>query len=192
MAIANGVVTEYFDWLMAKVYDTTVRESYHNLLWYLFNRQFCWPDSIPMDENRAIDGLNLRTRFTDEYNDPEDAIDMYLGYDRCSWLEMMVAMCIRVEESIMCDFDVGDRTGEWFWIAINNLGLGIMTNRNFDEDYCNQCLERFEMRQYNSDGSGGGMYVLQFPRCDRNMQTADVWYQLNWYLTERLQQEGFI
>ena len=188
------IVTEYFDWLMAKVYDTSSKESYHNLMWYLFNRQFCWPDEIPMDENRAIDGIKLREEFGDSYGGSRsvDEIDDYLQPNTCMWLEMMVALSMRCEQEIMAEYNMGDRTGEWFWIAMNNLGLGLMSNGNFDENYIEMCLDRFENREYNSDGSEGGMYVLQNPRPDRDMRTADIWYQLNWYLTERLTEEGII
>ena len=38
--------------------------TYHNLLWYLFNREFIY--TIDLDENRAVDGYNLRRRFAIE------------------------------------------------------------------------------------------------------------------------------
>ena len=85
----NGA-TEYFDWLVSKVYDiTNQRQSYMNLLWYLFRRPFNWPNYIPMDENRAIEGILLRRRFEDEYGIDLYELDQQMrGY--CSWLEMLV------------------------------------------------------------------------------------------------------
>lgn len=181
----NGNVSEYFDWLVSKVYDiTNQRQSYMNLLWYMFQRPFNWPNYIPLDENRAIDGIMLRRHFEDEFH-----IDLF-ELDRgmrgcCSWLEMLVALCIRVEDQIMADTSYGNRTGEWFWIGVNNLGLNHMYNDNFDENYVDMCLARFEDRQYNPDGSDGGLYILQDPGPNQDMRMADVWYQINWYLSER-------
>lgn len=187
----NGAATEYFDWLVSKVYDiTNQRQSYMNLLWYLFGRPFNWPDYIPMDENRAIEGILLRRRFEDEYGIDLYELDQQMrGY--CSWLEMLVALCIRVEDQIMSDNDYGNRTGEWFWIAINNLGLNHMWNGNLDENYVDMCLTRFEERQYNADGTDGGLYILEHPGPNQDMRYADVWYQINWYLSERYAMEDF-
>ena len=186
-----SIVTEYYDWLVAKVYDASVKgDSYWNLLFYLLHRPFYWPNYIPLDENRAVDGLRLRDQYTDTYGGA-DEINEALGFDRCSWLEMMIALCIRLEDEVMSNSRIGNRTGDWFWAAITNLGLNHMTDRNFNADIVDACLQRFESRDYNSDGSGGGMYVLSNPLPDRDMR-GEIWYQLNWYMTEVLQEEGIL
>jgi hypothetical protein len=188
----NDILTEYFDWLIAKVYDYTNHgDSYHNLLWYLMNRVFYWPKEIPMDQNREVDGIMLRRHFEDEYGLDISCMDHML-YGHCSWLEMLVALSVRVEDQIMSDYQYGDRTGEWFWIAIKNLGLNIMTNSRFDDNYVDQCLTRFENRDYEPDGSHGGLYILQNPMPNQDMRYADIWYQVNWYLSERYRQEDTI
>jgi hypothetical protein len=91
----------------------------------------------------------------------------------------------------MSDNNYGNRTGEWFWVGINNLGLGHMYNSNFDENYVDMCLDRFENRQYNADGTDGGLYILENPAPNQDMRYADVWYQINWYLSERYAMEDF-
>lgn len=40
------------------------------------------------------------------------------------FLEMIIALAIRLEEHIMDDPDIGNRTGQWFWDMIVSLGLG--------------------------------------------------------------------
>lgn len=187
----NSIVTEYYDWLVAKVFDASIKgHSYGDLLWYLLHRPFYWPIYIPLDENRALDGVNLRSQFDEQYGGLYE-INSYLGEDRCSWLEMMIALAIRLESEIMADSRIGNRTGDWFWIAITNLGLNNMVDGYFDSRYTNECLQRFEDRKYNSDGSGGGMYILSNPMPNRDMR-GEVWYQLNWYMTEVLQEEGIL
>ena len=187
----HGIVTEYYDWLVAKVYDSSVKgHSYWDLLWYLLHRPFYWPIHIPLDENRALDGINLRSQFDETYGGLYE-INLYLGEDRCSWLEMMIALAIRLESEIMDNSRIGNRTGDWFWIAITNLGLNGMVDGYFDSRIADANLKRFEDREYNSDGSGGGMYILSNPMPNRDMR-GEVWYQLNWYMTEVLQEEGIL
>lgn len=51
-------------------------------------------------------------------------IASYLDNRPCSVLEMIIALAIRLEEHIMDDPDIGNRTGQWFWDMIVSLGLG--------------------------------------------------------------------
>lgn len=130
-----------------------------------------------MDENRASDGLDLRYRFVDlmGFDIPVEEI-----YDKpCSVLEMLVALSLRCEETIMDDTRYGNRTGQWFWGMIKNLGLGDMIDSRFDRRECDYILKRFLNRDYDSDGRGG-LFTIKDPR--RDLRTVEIWYQLNWYL----------
>lgn len=129
-----------------------------------------------MDENRALDGMNLRTRFIDIYPENE------LNFDReCSILEMMIALSIRCEDYIMTDDRYGNRTGEWFWNMILSLGLTGMTDTNFNKGFVEEVLFRFITRDYDADGSGG-LFTILNPHID--MRKIEIWHQLNWYLEE--------
>jgi hypothetical protein len=97
----------------------------------------------------------------------------------CTVLEMMIALAIRCEETIMDDFDVGNRTGQWFWGMVTNLGLGSMTDIRYDERYIDDVLTRFLNREYEPDGKGG---LFTIRRCDRDLRKVEIWYQLCWYL----------
>ena len=99
--------------------------------------------SIPMDGNRAEDGVDLRYRFGYENGYSSSMISTYLDNRMCSVLEMMIALAIRCEEHIMDDPDVGNRTGQWFWNMIVNLGLGSMNDSKFDRDYVEDIVQRF-------------------------------------------------
>ena len=79
-----------------------------------------------MDADRAEDGINLRYRFGYENGYESAMIASYLDDRPCSVLEMMVALSMKMEEQIMDDPDIGDRTSVWFWKMIDNLGLGTM------------------------------------------------------------------
>lgn len=171
MSYENEIRNDYFDW----IYDLVggIRDSkytsYFKLLKHLHNTEFVY--SIPMDENRAEDGVDLRRRFSDSYFELLDG--------PCSVLEMMVALAIRCEETIMDDTTMGDRTGQWFWGMINNLGLGGMTDANYNRREVEYCIIRFLNRDYAPDGKGG---LFRVRHCEVDLRDAEIWYQLCWYL----------
>lgn len=132
--------------------------------------------SIAMDENRAFDGIGLRRRFALS-QDCEDMTDYLDG--PCSVLEMMIALSVRCEENIMDDPQIGDRTGQWFWGMIVNLGLGSMTDGKYDKRYVEDVLERFLNRDYDPDGRGG-LFTVRNTR--RDLRDVEIWYQMCWYL----------
>ena len=79
----------------------------------------------------------------------------------------------------MDDPEIGDRTGQWFWGMIVNLGLGSMTDNRYDEDFVTETIERFLDRDYEPDGKGG---LFTVRNCDRDLRYVEIWYQLCWYL----------
>lgn len=148
--------------------------SYRKLLAVLHNTEFVY--SIPKDENRAEDGLSLRYRFALLKGDG-DLAECLTG--PCSIFEMMVALSIRCEENIMDDPSVGDRTAQWFWEMIANLGLNSMTDDRYDRRFVEDVISRFLDRDYEPDGKGG---LFRVRNCRRDLRTVEIWYQLCWYL----------
>lgn len=176
----NEVINEYFEWMCHLVSDDRrcISKSYHNLLCHLHSRDFIF--SIDMDDNRASDGIDLRYRFSYEKGYIHPMIATYLDDRPCSILEMLVAMCIRCEE-FMDDPDIGNRTGEWFWDMIENLGLCPMDDTHFDEEYVNEILDIFMNREYEPNGRGG---LFTIENCKYDLRTVEIWYQLMWHLDD--------
>lgn len=174
--IKEEVEREYFNWLCDLVcgYRYSPENSYDELLSYLHQTEFTY--IIPKDSNRAEDGIDLRRRFV-YVHDIEDLSDLLDG--PCSILEMMVALAIRCEETIMDDPSIGDRTGQWFWKMIVNLGLGSMSDRYFDITYVEDVIDKFLNRDYEPDGRGG-LFTVRY--CDCDMRDMEIWYQLCYYL----------
>ena len=94
---------------------------------------------------------------------------------------MMVALADRCEKRIMADPDIGDRTGQWFWGMIANLGLGGMTDERFDEAKTRRIISRLLTRNYEPDGKGG-LFTVANSRYD--MRTVEIWFQAMRYLDE--------
>lgn len=177
MTIYNTVSNAYFKWLYDLACGDLYAEeiSYRKLLMHLHNVPFRY--SILRDENRAEDGIDLRRRFAYDYSDINDA-DEYLT-DPCSVLEMMLALSLRCEENIMDDPDMGDRTKQWFWGMISNLGLGSMSDDQYDKRYVDHILNRFLDRDYDPDGKGG---LFTVRNCEYDLRDIEIWVQLLWYL----------
>ena len=174
----DEVSNEYFEWMFHIVCNGRYSEhiSYRKLLMYLHSVAFEWVHL--KDANRAEDGVNLRRRFSCESGFESDYLSSQLD-GPCSVLEMMLALSIRCEETIMDDPRIGDRTGQWFWGMIVNLGLGSMTDTNYDRKYVKDCVRTFLDREYAPNGKGGLFTVRDAP-CD--MRKVEIWQQLCWYL----------
>lgn len=168
---------DYFQWMYDLVCDCRFAKtnSYRKLLSYLHNVEFKY--HIVNDSDRAHDGVNLRHRFALLSNDYNYVMDCLNG--PCSVLEMIVALAIRCEETIMVDPQIGDRTGQWFWKMIVNLGLGSMTDSRFDDLYVDDAVTRFLHREYDYDGKGG-LFTIRNSNCD--LRNVSIWNQMMWYL----------
>lgn len=162
----------YFDKLCDRVCQGRYEDkiSFRRLLRQLHDIEFRY--IIHNDKNRALDGIDLRSRFMDG-----DA--RFMDDDPCSVLEMMIALAIRCEENIMDNPEVGDRTGQWFWGMVVNLGLGSMTDDRYDEEYVDFVINKFLDRDYEPDGEGGLFHIR---RCRQDVRDVEIWYQLCWYL----------
>jgi len=163
------IYEEYFEWMYQKIEG----KGYRSLLWELYREDFY--ALMELDDNRIYDGLELRYKFGDECNIPKVVIDKIFKGDNCSVLEVMIALAIRIEETIMSDSDFGDRTSMWFWIMIKSLGLYDMTNKNFDNRHVMEVVDAFLTRGYEPNGEGGLFTVND---TNKDMRDVEIWYQM--------------
>lgn len=163
----------YLQWIVWLVYNQgrMGRCSWERLFRLLHETEFTY--ILDMDENRARDGLELRRRFEKERG-------CTLPDAPCSVLEMMAALAKRCEDHIMDDPVIGNRTGEWFFVMIDSLGLGGMDDARFDEACARDILAHFLSRAYAPDGHGG---LCVLPNPPRDLRQVDIWYQMMWYLS---------
>lgn len=174
---------EYFNWMYQLVCDDKRfrKVSYHKLFRHLHDREFTY--LIGMDGNRAADGVDLRYRFAYEHKYDYPMIARYLDNRPCSVLEMMIALAIRCEEHIMEDPDIGNRVSEWFWNMVGSLGLRSMSDSRYTRRHVDEILDTFLNREYEYDGRGG---LFTIENTDRDLRSAEIWYQMQWYLNEIL------
>ena len=143
----DEVINKYFDWLYGLVcgHKYSKHVSFERLLMHLHGIEFRY--SIPMDQNRAMDGMDLRWRYAYEHHYDPSVLDCLDG--PCSVLEMMVALSLYCEEHIMDDPTIGNRTSQWFWGMIVSLGLGFMTDDRFEKAYVDDVIQRFIIESMN-------------------------------------------
>ena len=178
----SEIATEYFDWLTDMVDASRYEKnlSFSKLLRYLHQTEFSY--SIPRDENRYEDGLSLRYRFITSNRYDISYLDELEG--PCSILEMMVALAIRCEETIMDDWSKGNRTGQWFWEMIASLGLGSMIDSRYDKKAVDDIIDRFLNREYEPNGKGGLFRIRHPEEYPKDIRDVEIWTQMCWYLDD--------
>lgn len=162
----------YFRWLTNKVYDDRSSVTYQKLFYKLYETEFVYV--LSADSRRASDGCSLRDRYMRETG---DSIDINRP---CSVLEMLIALANRCEEDIMHNDSLGDRTGQWFWEMIINIGFGNMNDTKYKEEKVDALLYKFMCRDYDDNGTGCAF------RTTRNvdMRRIELWYQMQYHITE--------
>lgn len=173
------IKSDYFEWMVDLVCEGRYRKPYpyYKLLGFLHETRFRY--LMRRDKNRAEDGVCLRRRFALMHDDDcyDEIMDALTG--PCSVLEMIIALALRCEETIMDDPKVGDRTKQWFWRMLKSLGISTMTDSRFDSRKAVEIIDRFLERDYEPNGRGGLFTILD---CNRDMRTVEIWHQLLWYL----------
>lgn len=164
----------YFNWLYSKVGGISVHSPslrFVKLLSILHRLEFVW--LVPGDDNRAQDGLDLRTDFLRESRlEPE----MAWLREGCSVLEMLIAFSRRAE------FETDIPLRDWFWKLIDNLGLYEFNDATEpDQPRVTEIIERFVFRTYDHNGYGG-LFPLQHTTNDQ--REVEVWYQFSEYVCE--------
>ena len=178
--MAKTINELYFEWMVRKCRC----EDRKRLLGLLDSISFTY--IIPLDANRAEDGIDLRYRFAYENNFSEKEIHDTIDRRPCSVLEMMVALAIRCEETIMSDPEYGDRTYIWFREMLTSIGFDWIHDNNFAREYCVDHIYRFLNRDYKPNGDGG-LFIV-YDRGD--LRSVEIWYQAMWYLTSNIYPKG--
>lgn len=151
----------YYDFLMNLVGASP--DTY--LFKYLYKVNYIW--TIPLDKNRAQDGIDLRCLYANLYHLSIDEYNVIFGEEPCSVLEMLVAFAIRIENDFMASAE-GDRTSVWFEMMIGNLfGVDDLKNNRGKIDHALLAFFNHEISPFPISGQ-----IL-------NMQ---LWDQLNHWL----------
>jgi len=176
--INNLFIKLYFDWLTDLIDFDDKINLYEHLLEHLFETDFRWLESIPLDKNRAVDGLDLRQTYAQYLKEEGPTFLALLSDKPCSMLEMLVAFSNRLTGLVSLE------KYEFFWMFIDNLGLGWATEYDFDVDLVNDILHDFMFGTiHGKEPKGKENPPVLFPcREVYNNLTSDLYMQANLYL----------
>jgi hypothetical protein len=166
----------YLGWLYSQVANTRVRQSrktYWNLVRALFRTEFVW--SVPNDDARISDAIELRTEFIIDAEIPE--VDPIWMEEGCSYMELLIALSRRMA------FQADNSPSYWFWQIIDNLGL-TECNDMYPNDLpqlVEEVTDQVTFRTYSYDGVGG-LFPLKHATMDQTR--VEIWFQMQAYIME--------
>ena len=139
--------------------------------------------TVPNDANRASDGIDLRNQC--EIECKFGALLELPDLGKCRMLEFLIGLAIRCNSTVY-DNLYPNLVPEWFWNLLENLALDVYTDNyleKFGRDEVVTVFHRLNQREYNSDGSDGGLFPLMDAHEDQTK--VEVWYQMMAYLSEK-------
>lgn len=175
----------YFRWLIGQL--EFPNESLSRLCLMLHNNTFT--RSVGNDSNRAAEGIRLRRRFLDEFEDARidpRTTNIFLLENECSWFEMLIAL------SEALDFLYEGGVQERLLELIDNLGLTkVLTSPKdgrydeLDQDFVDSVTIRVDHNMFDSAGHGGlfPLYSNDHP----DQREVEIWDQHAAYFREKLE-----
>ena len=169
-------MNEYLDFLcnvVGRAYE------YDKLLRHLHGIEFY--SLVPNDDNRGVDGEQLRTIFIDEVG-PQGSTSLPTG--PCTVLEMLIGVSYRLEFELL-----GGRferpASDWFWVLIDNLELEwcdtVLYSRLDSVREVDERVKNLLERNYGTDGHGG---LFPLKRATKDQRRIEIWYQMSSWLLE--------
>lgn len=174
-------VVMYFEWLL----DEFKGLYYRNLFWKLFTLGFTNVENGPDDSSRIVEGLELRKIFVEGHR---GVVNSCGRGDSVSFLEVLMALALKIDDKVMWEERYGDRHLDWFWMFIDNMGLSRATDGVWNHDwelFCEKKVEQIVFREYDMDGEGGIFQVDKRPD-GTDMRFVDLWRQAMWYFSENI------
>ncbi len=170
----------YFSWLyhqVFKIYDLDSPMSYVTVCERLHKVPF--DDSVPKDDNRAADGVQLRDEFISTLRsvEVEDYAELQ-SLGRASLFEMLIGLARRADYIVEWGVDT------WFRAFLENLGLTRYNDAEYvprDATRIYKILTVFNSRTYSRNGRGG---VFPLKRAKEDQRQVELWYQMAAYMTE--------
>ena len=174
---------DYFHWLCEMVHIDQEERSYWLVAKDLHRLPFI--AEIDRDENRALDGMDLRQQFLESEWYPESA---YIDGE-CSVFEMLIALAQRIDfqtSDAYSENENSDRTAYWFWEMMDNLGLIPFDDESYvdldGQTYVERIIDDFVKREYDFNGVGG---IFPLKHAEQDQRDVEIWYQMSAYLYER-------
>lgn len=168
-------VEAYLAWLTPMIKgerDGSPRRTYSGLIEIMFATEFKW--FVDHDDNRIVDGLELRREFCWEMNWPNSVLE---DIGPCSFLEVLIGLSRRMA------FNAGGEAPGWSWTLLQNLELHRMGDP-LDRRRVRKIegiLQTVIQRKYLPTGQGG-FFPLQ--TIEEDQTRVELWYQMSAYISD--------
>lgn len=172
--MTSSLTEDYLRWLEPQIRDSrgNPEKTYGDLVRLMFEKEFV--PLIANDDNRAVDGQDLRAEFCHEQKlRPVSLKNLGLA----SFLEVLIGLSRRLS------FAATGQPQGWAWQLLTNLELHRMpdplSRRKAQQasDILDVCISR----TYQHDGLGG-FFPLAWP--DEDQTKVELWYQMAAYIDE--------
>lgn len=174
----DEIRSDYFMWLSSLVSGG----EHLILLKSLFDTEFY--SLVDRDYNLETKAQGLRFEFFDGGIIPE------ILSGPASVLEVLIVLAEEMDY-ILWNPDVGNRSTEWFWEMIKNLGLEDLSDDVYFERQGTErvftAVHKFLDRRYTRTGKGNIFFTTDKRKDFRSME---IWYQMNEYVKENFDFEG--
>lgn len=145
-------------------------------------------ETFLMDMNRIEDALALREEYEMHgyQGDPEYLVTLLPKTEEgtCTVLELLAALARRIENDYLYDPAKGNRTWQWFYLMLYNMGLTEDYFKDPLDPHDIYCVQRHIYRiidkTYNDDGTDGGL----FPIPGKEVKSLELWDQMRLFLRE--------
>ena len=183
----SDIRSDYFNWLCHLIGAGDGQATYRILARVLHGIDYV--SRVEHDENRALDGIDLRSDYAEEVRLSDKEYDYYFYNLPCSVLEMLIGLSQRIDYETSDPYEPftgGSRTERWWLEIVGNLGLS-----EFDDEHWHErdgdrkvpvIIRQWIDRQYLSNGVGG---IFPLDKTDVDQRQVDTWYQMCAYLNEK-------
>ena len=179
----------YVEWLESFTIDERVSDDERLTYKKLIKKLWLIPyiSSIGNDDDRAIDGIELRNRYYDilakdtgVHIDDIENVEKIFG--PCRVLEMLVALSMQMYD-LMQDIGEYNSVSRWFWEIMYCVGFDILDDNYwnsvvFDDigEYVNKTCHHIMEQDGPRVGKRGGWFKLY------DWENREIWYQMHAYL----------
>ena len=181
----NELKENYFNWIVCSIFDDeNAMLDYFDLLSKLHGIVFMY--TLNLDENRIKDAQDLRYTFANIAGYSEAQVCQELDLELPSMLEVMAALIFRVQDSILCGYDIPKITNQDIFLdMLHSLKIDNLKGNLYDDDckYLYDVVYTLFVHGYTYNGEGG-LFTVEHPRDD--MRDTEIWYQCMWYLNEKM------
>lgn len=165
---------DYKLWLLEKV--GFHKPNYKKLSTQL--QDFPFESILRDDKNRIKDGMDLRKEFLAEKKLNPHSLDYY---DKCSVLELLVALAIRINDEYIGDPVNPEPPFVLFWEMLKNLNIDWCNDSKYNTPNVINILQKWTSRRFQYNGEES-IFPLRNPKTDQ--RECSIWNQMQAYISE--------